>query len=191
LNARYGANATAADLILLVSLYSEGADSAMPDPLTIQNTRSSLARRVTVAALIAALTCLLAQQTTVADDQDGTLYEITAQLLKPPLGETPPYNIGHERRCLTRWQLHGFFPILTHPALAMCHVGAKTEHDDKLNFPLECGSEHRTTGMIAWKMRGRAIVGRLYARSAATTMRFSQKVVATPIEPCFLYANFL
>jgi hypothetical protein len=163
----------------------------MPDPLTIQNTRSSLVRRVTVATLIAALTCLLAQQASVADDQDGTLYEITAELHEPRLGETPPYYIAHQRRCLTRWQLHGFFPILKHPALAMCHLGAKTEHGDKLNFPLECGSEHRTTGMITWKMRGRASVGWLHARSAATTTRFSQSVVATPIEPCFLYANFL
>jgi hypothetical protein len=127
----------------------------------------------------------------MADDNDATLYELTAELKIRHLGQDPRYNMAHEKRCLTLWQLHQIFAILLHPALARCHLGVESHQVDKLRYPLECDSEHGTTGMVEWEMRGRDVIGELYARSASIKMAFSQRVMARPIEACFPYASYL
>jgi hypothetical protein len=156
-----------------------------------RNARSR-SQRAALATLGVVYVCLWAHQATNAGDSDNaTLYEITAELKLPARGDYQRYNLAHEKRCLTRWQLHQFFPVLSHPALAMCRLGEPSVVGDKLNYSLECVSEHFATGAIVWETHGQDLVGRLDARLTTSKTKFSQKVVAKPIEACFPYANYL
>jgi hypothetical protein len=163
----------------------------MPNVCTIRSSWAKLLKTALMTTFGVALACLCGPEISIADDNDATLYELTAELKIPQLGQDPGYNMAHEKRCLTLWQLHQIFPILLHPALARCHLGVESRQVDKLKYPLECDSEHGTTGMVEWETRGRDVIGRLYAQSASSKTAFSQRVVARPIEACFPHASYL
>jgi len=163
----------------------------MPNVSAIPSSWAKLLKTALMTTFGVALACLCCSEISIAEDNDATLYELTAEQKIPPLGQDLRYNVMHEKRCLTLWQLHQIFPILLHPALVRCHLGVESRQVDKLTYPLECDSEQGTTGMVEWEMRGRDVIGRLYARSASSKMAFSQRVVARPIEACFPYASYL
>jgi hypothetical protein len=163
----------------------------MPNVSTIRISWAKLFKTAWMTMFGVVLACLCIPEISLAEDNNATLYELTAEQKIPLLGQDLHYNIVHEKRCLTLWQLHQIFPILLHPALARCHLGVESHQADKLKYPLECDSEHGTIGTVEWEMRGRDVIGQLYARSASSKIAFSQRVVARPIEACFPYASYL
>lgn len=112
------------------------------------------------------------------------LYEITTELGMPHLDENLRYSITHERRCLSRDELHHLFPILSHPALADCHLGEESRHDDDSSYPLVCAGHHGTTGSALWQRGDHQTTGTLNIKLGGKNMTFFQRVTALPIGRC-------
>jgi hypothetical protein len=112
------------------------------------------------------------------------LYEVTTELGMPHLEENLRYTITHEKRCLTRDALHHLFPILNHPALAGCHLGAAVPLDEGLSYPLVCAARHGTSGSASWQQGNYGITGTLNIKLGGKNMTFFQRVTAIPLGRC-------
>src|SRR5712664_3638337 len=73
--------------------------------------------------LLALLPLVGSQQGSAREEDPPAWFEITTETGMPNLEDNLRYLTTHEKRCLTRAELHRFFPVLDHPALAGCHLG--------------------------------------------------------------------
>lgn len=118
------------------------------------------------------------------DSRSASLYEITTEVGMPNLEEALRYTITHQNRCLTQNELHHLFPILDHPALAGCHLGAAVSRPDAVSFPLVCAGHHGTTGTARWRSREHRVTGTLEVKLGGKNMTFYQRVTAIPLGVC-------
>jgi hypothetical protein len=129
----------------------------------------------------AALTCVSAQ---TFESDPRALYDVTTELGMPHLEDNLRYAITHEKRCLTSTELYGLFPILGHPALAGCQLGASLRDGDKITYPLVCDEGHGTTGNAVWALGEHQLIGTLSVRLGGKNMTFFQRMTALPLGPC-------
>lgn len=102
----------------------------------------------------------------------------------PNLEEALRYTITHQNRCLTHDELHHLFPILSHPALAGCHLGAADQRTDAVSYPLVCEGHHGTTGAAHWQFDDHRLIGTLDVKLGGKNMTFYQRVTAIPRGAC-------
>ena len=113
------------------------------------------------------------------------LYEVTKEIGMPHLEEILRYTITHERRCLSRDGLHRLFPILQHPALAGCYLGAPAiSSAHEVTYPLLCDGNHGTTGVARWEAGYRRLTGTLAVKLGGKNMTFFQRVTAIALGGC-------
>lgn len=113
------------------------------------------------------------------------LYEITTEIGMPHLEDNLRYTITHERRCLSRDQLHRLFPILQHPALAGCYLGAPAASSaHEVSYPLLCEGRHGTTGAARWQAGYPRLTGTLDVKLGGKNMTFFQRVTAIALGGC-------
>jgi hypothetical protein len=112
------------------------------------------------------------------------LYEFTTETSMPNLEENLRYTTTHERRCLTYEDLAGVFPVLSHPALKGCRLGAESREDDVVSYALMCEGGHGTTGDARWELGERRIAGTLRVKLGGKNMTFHQRVIAIPVGEC-------
>jgi hypothetical protein len=111
-------------------------------------------------------------------------YAVTTEIGMPNLEENLRYTIQQEQVCLTEDALYHRFPILNHPALAHCHLGAQSENSFGTQFPLVCDNNHGTTGTLLWTRYGVRSTGTLSIRLGGKNMTLWQRVTATARGPC-------
>jgi hypothetical protein len=112
------------------------------------------------------------------------LYEITTEIGMPHLEEALRYTITHQKRCLTRDELHQLFPILSHPALTGCHLGAASRQADSVSYPLVCEGHHGTTGAARWQSGDHRLTGTLDVKLGGKNMTFYQRITAIVLGGC-------
>jgi hypothetical protein len=117
------------------------------------------------------LTLMLALQVRASDFLPSRLYEVTIETVMPHLEENLRY-------------LSTVFPILDHPALAGCKLGAEAREADSVSYRLICGGGHGTTGNALWQLGRDQIRGRLDVKLGGKNMTFSQSVTAKTLGPC-------
>src|SRR5262245_43028716 len=80
------------------------------------------------------------------------LYDVTTETSMPNLEENLRYTTTHERRCLNHEDLTDAFPVLSHPALKGCSLGAESREGDVVSYALICEGGHGTTGDARWEL---------------------------------------
>jgi hypothetical protein len=101
----------------------------------------------------------------------------------PNLENNLRYLTTHEKRCLTTAELHRFFPVLDHPALAGCHLGVAVPREVSVVYPLVCEA-HGTTGQAIWETNVGRSVGTLNIKLGGMNMTFFQRVTASDRGGC-------
>jgi hypothetical protein len=112
------------------------------------------------------------------------LYEVTIETGMPHLEENLRYTTTHQRSCISSKELATEFPILKHPTLAGCSLGAAARQDHIVIFALNCDAGHGTTGTAVWHIDNQRIRGRLDVKLGGKNMTFSQTVTAKVIGTC-------
>jgi hypothetical protein len=112
------------------------------------------------------------------------LYDVTTETSMPNLEENLRYTTTHERRCLTHEDLAMAFPVLSHPALKGCNLGAESREGDVVFYALICEGGHGTTGDARWELGERRIAGTLRVKLGGKNMTFHQRVIAIPVGEC-------
>jgi hypothetical protein len=114
----------------------------------------------------------------------------------PHLEENLRYAITHETRCLTRAELLTAFPVLNHPSMRGCTLGAPRESGEgressrlretreTLVSDLACHPDHGTKGEARWETRATELRGTLRVRLGGKNMTFSQYITAVPLGAC-------
>lgn len=111
-------------------------------------------------------------------------YRLTSETRMPHLEDNLRYAITHETRCLTRAELLTAFPVLNHPSLSGCTLGAAREERDAIVSDLTCHPDHGTTGHARWESRPSDLRGTLRIRLGGKNMTFSQHITAVPLGEC-------
>jgi hypothetical protein len=112
------------------------------------------------------------------------LYEVTTETSMPNLEENLRYTTTHERRCLMHEDLAAAFPVLSHPALKGCSLGAESREGDVVSYALTCEGGHGTTGDARWELGERRIAGTLRVKLGGKNMTFHQRVTAVLLHEC-------
>jgi hypothetical protein len=133
--------------------------------------------------LLALLPLVASQQGSARDEESPTWFEITTETGMPNLENNLRYLTTHEKRCLTRAELHRFFPVLDHPALAGCHLGVAVPREVSVVYPLVCEA-HGTTGQAIWETNVGQSVGTLNIKLGGKNMTFFQRVTASDRGGC-------
>ena len=146
-------------------------------PPPARSVRFHLFRRISAAILPILLGAAAADEPSRA-----RLYAVTTETGMPHLEENLRYTTTHTRHCLTDQHLFEAFPILTHPALAGCKPGNRTQKDDTVSYPLVCANA--TTGAALWHVGERQVRGTLSVKLGGKNMTFYQRVTAVPLGNC-------
>jgi hypothetical protein len=137
-----------------------------------------------------ALMVMLALQVRATDLLPSRLYEVTIETSMPHLEENLRYTTTHQRRCIALENLPTVFPILNHPALAGCRLGAEARQGETISYHLACDGGHGTSGNAHWQLGSRQIRGRLEVKLGGKNMTFSQTVTAKTLGPCLVSPGF-
>jgi uncharacterized protein DUF3617 len=130
------------------------------------------------------LTIMLALQVRASDFLPPRLYDVTIETVMPHLEENLRYTTTHQKSCITLENLSAVFPILNHPALAGCTLGAEARQTDSVSYRLVCSGGHGTMGNALWQLGKDQIRGRLDVKLGGKNMTFSQSVTAKTLGPC-------
>jgi hypothetical protein len=130
------------------------------------------------------LTMMLSLPVRASDFLPPRLYEVTIETVMPHLEENLRYTTTHEKSCIALANLSTVFPILDHPALAGCRLGAEDRAPDSVSYRLVCSGGHGTTGNALWQLGHNQIRGRLDVKLGGKNMTFSQSVTAKTLGPC-------
>jgi hypothetical protein len=130
------------------------------------------------------LTIMSALPVRASDFLPARLYEVTIETVMPHLEENLRYTTTHAKNCITLESLATLFPILDHPVLMGCKLGAEARQADSVSYRLVCSGGHGTTGNALWQLGGDQIRGRLDVKLGGKNMTFSQSVTAKPLGPC-------
>jgi hypothetical protein len=133
--------------------------------------------------LLALVPLVGSQQGSTRDEESPSWFEITTETGMPNLENNLRYLTTHEKRCLTRAELHRFFLVLEHPALAGCHLGGAVLREVGVEYPLVCEA-HETTGQAIWETNVRQSVGTLNIKLGGKNMTFFQRITASDRGGC-------
>src|SRR6202035_2081960 len=122
------------------------------------------------------LTMMPALPARASDLLPARLYELTIETVMPHLEENLRYTTTHAKSCITLENLSTVFPILDHPALMGCKLGAEARQADSFSYRLVCSGGHGTTGNALWHLGSDQIRGRLDVKLGGKNMTFSQSV---------------
>jgi hypothetical protein len=142
-----------------------------------------LAQRGMRFLLLGLLPLLGSQHGSARDEESPNWFEITTETGMPNLENNLRYLTTHEKRCLTRAELHRFFPVLDHPALAGCHLGVAVLREVSVVYPLVCEA-HQTTGQAIWETNLQQSVGTLNIKLGGKNMTFFQRITASDRGGC-------
>jgi hypothetical protein len=133
---------------------------------------------------IALLSAAWATLASASQSMPPGLYEVTTETSMPNLEENLRYTTTHERRCLSHEDLADAFPVLSHPALRGCSLGAESREGDVVSYSLICQGGHGTTGDARWELGDRRIAGTLRVKLGGKNMTFHQRVTAVLVREC-------
>jgi hypothetical protein len=144
--------------------------------------RSSCTRRPDAGNVLVSLLCAVASA--FADAVEPGRYEIVARTEMPHLEESLRYATTRERRCLRGDEPSAVFPILQHPSLEGCALGAARRRGDTVRYSLDCASAEVATGSARLDGSPGRIAGVLEVKMGGKNMTFAQRIEAVRQGPC-------
>jgi hypothetical protein len=144
--------------------------------------RSSCTRRPRNGNVLVVLLCAAASGS-VAAIEPGR-YEIVARTEMPHLEESLRYATTREQRCLRGDEPAAVFPILQHPSLEGCALGAARRGGDTVRYSLDCASAAVATGSARLEGSPGRLAGVLEVKMGGKNMTFAQRIEAVRQGPC-------
>jgi hypothetical protein len=110
------------------------------------------------------------------------MYDVLVETVMPHLEENLRQAAVREQRCLLPGNVPAAFPILGHPALQGCRLGAEEHAAETASYSLSCGEGSGTTGSARWERWNGRIIGTLEVKLGGKNMTLIQRITMTPSE---------